>query len=50
VDSIQKKLAANDYPFQMLIHEIVQSLPFQMRRGEAGKPDSTSTSRQVAQR
>jgi hypothetical protein len=43
VESIGKKLAANGYPFQLLIHEIVQSLPFQMRRGEAPK-------QQVAQR
>lgn len=42
VDSIGKKLAANGYPFQLLIQEIVQSLPFQQRRGEAPK--------QVAQR
>jgi mono/diheme cytochrome c family protein len=42
VETIGKKLAANGYPFQLLINEIVQSLPFQMRRGEAPK--------QVAQR
>jgi hypothetical protein len=42
VEAIGKKLAANGYPFQLLIHEIVESLPFQMRRGEAPK--------QVAQR
>ncbi|MBI2689448.1 MAG: DUF1592 domain-containing protein [Acidobacteria bacterium] len=43
VDAIGKKLSANGYPFQLLINEIVQSLPFQMRRGEAPK-------QQVAQR
>lgn len=43
VDSIVRKISANGYTFQSLIHEIVQSLPFQNRRGEAPK-------QQVAQR
>ena len=30
---------ANGYPFQSLIYEIVRSLPFQMRRGEADQPE-----------
>jgi len=34
VDEINRKLAAKGYPFQMLIREVVQSLPFQSRRGE----------------
>jgi len=50
VESIGKKLAANGYPFQLLIHEIVQSLPFQMRRGEAPKPETAPNAKQVAQR
>jgi hypothetical protein len=35
VDQIQKDLAADGYRFQTLIHEVVTSLPFQSRRGEA---------------
>ncbi len=35
VDDIEEKLAASGYPFQTLLREIVASLPFQMRRGEA---------------
>jgi hypothetical protein len=34
VDEMQKKLAADGYRFQSLIHEVVTSLPFQSRRGE----------------
>jgi hypothetical protein len=34
VDEILRKWAAADYPFQSLIFEVVQSLPFQARRGE----------------
>ena len=34
VDEINRKLAANGYPFQSLVFEIVRSLPFQSRRGE----------------
>jgi hypothetical protein len=34
VDEIQKTLAAQDYNFQSLILQIVESLPFQARRGE----------------
>ncbi len=30
-----KEVAADDYRFQTLIHAIVKSMPFQMRRGEA---------------
>jgi hypothetical protein len=37
VTDIQRKLAANDYRFQTLIYEVVQSLPFQSRRGEDTK-------------
>jgi mono/diheme cytochrome c family protein len=37
VNDITRKLAASGYQFQTLIYEIVQSLPFQSRRGEAIK-------------
>ena len=38
VDSIARRLASGDYRFSRLVLEIVNSLPFQMRRGEGGKP------------
>jgi hypothetical protein len=34
IKEITGKLAASDYPFQSIIFEIVDSLPFQQRRGE----------------
>jgi hypothetical protein len=34
VRNITRKLEASGYRFQPLVHEIVQSLPFLMRRGE----------------
>ena len=37
VDAISHDLAASGYPFQTMIYEIVHSLPFQSRRGEAAK-------------
>jgi hypothetical protein len=37
VEEIGRKLAASGYPFQALVHEIVASVPFQMRRGEAAR-------------
>jgi len=40
VDEINRKLATSGYPFQALIHEIVRSAPFQMRRGEGAKTSS----------
>jgi hypothetical protein len=45
VNEITKKLAASNYQFQTLIYEIAQSLPFQSRRGEAGREDKRITSR-----
>jgi hypothetical protein len=44
VDDINRKLAASEYRLQTLILEIVKSLPFQSRRGEAeiGKMVSAS--------
>jgi hypothetical protein len=35
IDDVGRKLLASGYQFQTLISEIVQSLPFQSRRGEA---------------
>ena len=35
IDEIGRRLSASGYQFQTLISEIVQSLPFQSRRGEA---------------
>jgi hypothetical protein len=40
VDEINRKLAAAGYHFQGLIHEIVRSVPFQLRRGEVSKTQS----------
>lgn len=40
VDQINRKLAASDYKFQTLIHQVVESLPFQSRRGEAPRTAS----------
>ncbi len=34
VEGINERLATAGYPFQTLIQEVVQSLPFQSRRGE----------------
>jgi len=34
VDSIQRAVAADQYRFRTMVHEIVKSLPFQARRGE----------------
>ena len=38
IKSIDQKLAADDYRFGRLISEIVNSSPFQMRRGDGVKP------------
>jgi hypothetical protein len=34
VDGIQRAVAADNYRFRTMVHEIVKSLPFQARRGE----------------
>jgi hypothetical protein len=39
VREIISRLAAGDYKFSVLVQEIVKSMPFQMRRGDAGKKD-----------
>jgi hypothetical protein len=45
---ITRKLAANNYPFQSIIYEVVESLPFQSRRGELVR-QNTSKSGESAQ-
>lgn len=53
IEAIHNKLAASGYPFQTLLYEIVQSLPFQSRRGEVGKvskPESSVKPKEVARR
>lgn len=50
VNDIQRKLAANNYRFQTLIYEIVQSLPFQSRRGEALSKDRITTTKEISLR
>jgi len=50
MDEISRKLAASGYRFQSLIHEIVYSLPFQSRRGEASKSQSVAKPKETARR
>jgi hypothetical protein len=38
LDQIEKAVAADGYRFQTMIHEVVNSLPFQSRRGELPAP------------
>jgi mono/diheme cytochrome c family protein len=45
VNQLMTRLEADDYRFQTLIHEVVQSLPFLERRGEA-----VSDTKEIAQR
>ncbi|MBC8165997.1 MAG: DUF1588 domain-containing protein, partial [Bryobacteraceae bacterium] len=47
VEDIDRKLAAADYRFQTLLHEVIRSLPFQSRRGEAPRSDEGSKSPQL---
>jgi len=42
VRQIITRLTASDYRCSTLIHEIVNSMPFQMRRGDGGKNDTHS--------
>lgn len=48
VDEIGRKLSASGYQFQTLITEIVQSLPFQSRRGEAKITKEAANPKEVA--
>jgi hypothetical protein len=51
VNEINRSLAASGHQFQTLVYEIVRSLPFQSRRGEALRTDSTSSrSEEIARR
>ncbi|QOY90545.1 DUF1592 domain-containing protein [Paludibaculum fermentans] len=50
IDEIGKKLAADGYPFQTAIFEVVKSMPFQMRRGELVSSDKQAKPKEVAQR
>lgn len=50
VDEIDRKLAAQGYPFQSLIFEIVGSLPFQSRRGELVTTQKTAKPKEIASR
>ncbi len=47
MDAISRNLAASDYRFQTLIHEIVRSLPFQSRRGEVSRTDNTAKPKEL---
>jgi mono/diheme cytochrome c family protein len=47
IDGIVNRLAAQGYPFQTAIYEIVRSAPFQMRRGELVE---TKNVKEVAQK
>jgi hypothetical protein len=42
--------AKSDYPFQSLIFEVVRSLPFQSRRGEAAATQNVGKPKEIAQR
>ena len=50
VDEMSRRLSASGYQFQTLITEIVQSLPFQSRRGEALLTKEAVRPKEVANR
>jgi len=50
VRGITGRLEASGYRFQTLVHEIVNSLPFQNRRGEVVKTAGISQKQERAQR
>lgn len=50
VEDITRKLAASGYPFQGLVFEVVESLPFQSRRGELTKNEKTGKAKELASR
>ena len=48
---ITRRLGASDYPFQNIVYEIVESLPFQSRRGEpVSKQQNTASPVEVVRR
>jgi Protein of unknown function (DUF1592)/Protein of unknown function (DUF1588)/Protein of unknown function (DUF1585)/Protein of unknown function (DUF1595) len=50
VDEITTHWAASNYPFQSLIYEVVNSLPFQSRRGEATSSQNQGKPKEIAKR
>ncbi len=50
VNEISRKLEAQGYPFQTLIFEVVNSLPFQSRRGEALTTQNATKPKEIASR
>jgi hypothetical protein len=50
INDIDTKVAASGYQFQSLIHEIVQSLPFQSRRGEVSTTKNAPKPKEIAHR
>ena len=48
INTVTAKLAANGYPFRDAIYEIVNSVPFQMRRGEAVVTEQQTQPKEVA--
>ncbi len=50
VNEISRNLAAQGYPFQTLIFEVVNSLPFQSRRGEVMTTENSAKPKEIARR
>ncbi len=50
VNSITEKLAPQGYPFQSIVYEIIQSLPFQSRRGELITTQKATNTKEIAQK
>jgi mono/diheme cytochrome c family protein len=50
IDQIAGRLAAEGYPFQTAIYEIVRSAPFQMRRGELAPTQAPVKIQEVARK
>jgi hypothetical protein len=50
VDEIDRSLAAQDYPFEQFIFEVVRSLPFQSRRGEVATSQNAVKPKEVVAR
>lgn len=49
MEEINRKLAAQGYPFQTMVYEIARSLPFQWRRGEVSKEEPKLAPKVTAQ-
>ena len=50
IEDIDRRLAAENYPFQSFIYEVVRSLPFQSRRGEAAVTQAAPKTKEAALR